>query len=1063
MFFAPLVRAVPCSKRTRSPHRQSSSVCRRNSPRWSLGAERLEARWLLSADPIVTVDTNLGNFQIELLPSAAPQTVANFLSYVDSGAYTNTIFHRSVPGFVEQAGGFTSASDTYSSTSQFTTIPTNSPISLEYNLPNTAGTVAMARTSDLNSATDEWFVNLVDNTQTLGTSNGGGYAVFGKVLGNGMQVLNAIAALSVTNADSGTFSQLPLEANNQLVRISSITVDSIDGTVFTDANSNGQLDAGENGVAGRTVFVDVDGTGAPDANNPSTTTDANGHYSFSGLTAATYTVREVLPSGVTLSTPIQTATVAADQTASDVNFGEIPSITGTAFADSNGNGQLDSGEHGIASLTVFVDIDGTGAPDASNPSTTTDANGAYSFSGLAAGSYTVRVVAPTNTSFAAASQAANVTAGQTASSLNFAEIPSIVGTVFNDANANGTLDSGEAGVAGRTVFLDIDGTGAPDATNVSTTTDANGNYTFLGLASGSYTVREVVPSGVTATTQARTVTVTSGQSASNVNFGEELPAITGTVFTDLNGNGQFDTGDQGVAGRTVFLDVDGSGAPDATNPSTTTDSLGKFSFTGVAAGSYTVREVLPANVSLSTPTQSITVTAGQTTSGVNLGEFPSIVGTVFADANGNGALDTTETGVAGRTVFLDIDGSGTPDASNPSTTTDATGRYWFSGIAAGTYNVREVVASGVQLTTAAVQSATVTLGHAASSINFGETATSSQGSISGQVFEDVDVNGQLDGDEPGLAGRTVFLDIDGTGAPDSQNTSTTTDASGNYSFMGLAAGSYTVREVASADHGVSITTTTQTVTVTAGQPTTGVNFGDVITSTIAPLPVWMPSPSGSSLTNDATGKYIDAVYESVLGRTADDAGLAYWQSQLSQGVSRDTLARTLWDSTEHRSAEIDQYYHTFLNRAADAAGKAFWLQTFSDPSTFDTLATEKLIIEGFLTSAEYSQQLHSSDTDFITALYQDLDLRAPDSAGLSSWQNALQNGQTRLDAIKAFLGSTEASNQLIDGFYAEFLHRTVDAAGQQNWDQSLQSDSTSVENMAVGILSAQEFYDRVTS
>src|SRR3569623_609552 len=141
MFFAPLVRAVPCSKGTRSRRRPSSSVCRSNSPRWALGAEQLEARWLLSADPIVTVDTNLGNFQIELLPSAAPQTVANFLSYVDSGAYTNTIFHRSVQptstnptniGIV-QAGCFTSSSATYTSTSAISTITTHSPIPLEYN------------------------------------------------------------------------------------------------------------------------------------------------------------------------------------------------------------------------------------------------------------------------------------------------------------------------------------------------------------------------------------------------------------------------------------------------------------------------------------------------------------------------------------------------------------------------------------------------------------------------------------------------------------------------------------------------------------------------------------------------------------------------------------------------------------------------------------------------------------------------------------------------------------------------------------------------------------------
>ena len=295
--------------------------------RRSFHAERLESREMLAADPIVTVNTNYGSFQIELLPDAAPQTVANFLSYVDSGAYTNSIFHRSVPGFVEQSGGFTSASPTFSSISQFTTIPTNAAIPLEYNLPNVVGSVAMARTSDPNSATDQWFVNLVDNSTTLGPSGSStdGYAVFGKILGNGMDVLNAIAALPANNsslATDATFSQLPLGTNNQLVRISSMTVDSIDGTVFTDTNGNGKLDAGEAGVAGRTVFIDNDGTGVPDANNPSTVTDANGNYTFTGLAAGTYHVREVSPDSVTVSEPLQTVTVSTDVTSAGVDFAE---------------------------------------------------------------------------------------------------------------------------------------------------------------------------------------------------------------------------------------------------------------------------------------------------------------------------------------------------------------------------------------------------------------------------------------------------------------------------------------------------------------------------------------------------------------------------------------------------------------------------------------------------------------------------------------------------------------------------------------------------------------------
>ena len=150
-YFRGLAAVQPRSRSNRRRSRRRDGVF--SQRRRLFASEQLEARWMLSSDPIVTVDTNYGTFQIELLPSAAPQSVANFLSYVDSGAYTNTIFHRSVQSGIGivQTGGFTSASGTFTSTSQFQTIPTNAPIPLEYSLPNAVGTVAMARTNDPNS------------------------------------------------------------------------------------------------------------------------------------------------------------------------------------------------------------------------------------------------------------------------------------------------------------------------------------------------------------------------------------------------------------------------------------------------------------------------------------------------------------------------------------------------------------------------------------------------------------------------------------------------------------------------------------------------------------------------------------------------------------------------------------------------------------------------------------------------------------------------------------------------------------------------------------------------
>ncbi|HEV3340965.1 MAG TPA: SdrD B-like domain-containing protein [Pirellulales bacterium] len=725
----------------------------------SLAGERLESRCYLAADPIVTVDTNFGNFQIELLPSAAPQSVTNFLSYVTSGAYTNTIFHRSEQpsasnpsdiGII-QTGGFTSASPTYASVSQFQTIPTNSPIPLEYNLANASGTVAMARTNASNSATDEFFINDIDNSTNLGpNSASAGYAVFGKILGNGMQVVNQIAALSTIKADptnsNSSFNQLPLGANNQLARITSVTLDSIDGTVFTDTNGNGQLDSGEPGVAGRTVFVNIDGTSQPDSNNP------------------------------------------------------------------------------------------------------------------------------------------------------------------------------------------------------STTTDANGNFTFSGIAPGSHTVMEVLPAGVSLTTRTQTVSVSSTSTASGVIFGEAVPAkITGTVFLDYNSNGQLDSGEQGIAGRTVFLNKDNTGAPDANNPSTTTDANGNFTFSGIAPNTYTVMEVLPANVTLTTPAQTITVTAAHTTSGVNFGERPAIIGTVFNDLN---------------------------------------------------------------------------------------------------------LNGKFDGGEPGIPGVTVFLNNDGTGAPDSNNPSTVTNASGTFAFEGLAPGSYPMGEVVAPFHGTTLTTTPGSVTVAAGHTATQ-SIGNALTSAFAPLPVAVNKPAPLPTQN---ASFINDVYLKLLGRAADSAALSHWEQQFTGGVSHPALVQAVWNSTEHRALEVGQFYHTFLGRNAEPSGQAFWVGAYS------AWGTEKIEAVGFLSSPEYSQRLHPADADFINALYTDVALRPADPAGLTFWQNALKNGESRLQVAFSFLSGQESNTRLIDSFYSDFLYRAPDTASMQAVITKLEQNTVSVEAEGVAVLASDEYF-----
>lgn len=144
----------------------------------------------LAAQPIVRIDTNLGSISLALYPDKAPKTVENFLFYAREGFYVGTIFHRVIPSFMIQGGGFDQA---------LVQKPTNQPIINEAanGLKNEIGTIAMARTSDPHSATSQFFINVANNSflnYSSPTAQGYGYTVFGKVI-EGMDIVNKIAAL----------------------------------------------------------------------------------------------------------------------------------------------------------------------------------------------------------------------------------------------------------------------------------------------------------------------------------------------------------------------------------------------------------------------------------------------------------------------------------------------------------------------------------------------------------------------------------------------------------------------------------------------------------------------------------------------------------------------------------------------------------------------------------------------------------------------------------------------------------------------------------------------------
>ena len=155
-------------------------------------------------NPKVVLDTTKGKIVIELYLQNAPETVVNFLSYVDAKFYDGTIFHRVIPNFMIQGGGFTA---------DMQRKPGKAPIKNEADkgLKNERGTIAMARTGDPHSATAQFFINTVDNdflNHKNKTQQGWGYAAFGKVI-EGMDVVDAISAVKTTRYQQ--FRDVPAE------------------------------------------------------------------------------------------------------------------------------------------------------------------------------------------------------------------------------------------------------------------------------------------------------------------------------------------------------------------------------------------------------------------------------------------------------------------------------------------------------------------------------------------------------------------------------------------------------------------------------------------------------------------------------------------------------------------------------------------------------------------------------------------------------------------------------------------------------------------------------------
>lgn len=613
------------------------------------------------------------------------------------------------------------------------------------------------------------------------------------------------------------------------------------GIKFADLNGNGVRDSGEPGLSGVEIRVtNVNGVVL------STLTGADGSYRICGLTSSDFfRVSEGAPFGFKQTAPLD-RTLGRRLFAKDLGFvidlceGDTAgldfgnqalanAIGGIKFEDLNANGVRDPGEPGLSGVTIVL----TPAAGGAARTTTTDVSGNFLFTDVAPGSYVLTEVVPSGfTQTKPPSDGIPVTLASGGSSLdnvfgNFRGIltGTISGVKFNDLNGNGVRDAGEPGVAGVTITLT--GAGQPARTAV---TGSDGTFTFTAVPFGTYSVAETVPTGFAQTLPGGNAPLPAvlnfgQQTVSGLTFGNRaLPSsISGTKFNDVNGNGVRDTGEPGLSGVTIQLR---NAAGQLTTA--TTDSSGNFSFTGLAAGTYLLSEVVPAGFSQTAPappgTITVTLGPGQDATGFLFGNragAASIAGTKFNDVNGNGVRDTGEGGVAGVTIQLRNSAG-----QLSTTTTDSSGNFSFTGLAAGTYSISEVVPAGSVQTLpggGAAISVTLTAGQNATGILFGNQAAQ-PGSIAGSKFNDLNANGARDAGEPGIQGVSIQLKT-----PTGQTLTATTDASGNFRFPGLAAGTYVLSETVPANFVQTAPPApgTFTIPLAAGQNATGFLFGNI--------------------------------------------------------------------------------------------------------------------------------------------------------------------------------------------------------------------------------------------
>lgn len=684
---------------------------------------------------------------------------------------------------------------------------------------------------------------------------------------------------------------------------------SVHGLKFDDANGNAVRDQGESGLPGVIIYSDRNLNGVLDPDEPQTVTmeddqstdfDESGLYWLDNLDPGWHWIKEIVPEGWHQTLPLfgrpYDVFILPGQTIEAVDFGnrriEPGSVHGVKWDDANGNAVRDPDELGVPGVIIFSDQNLNGVFDVDEPHTVTmeddpntdfDESGQYWLENLDPGWHWIKEVIPDGyrqtfpnfTLFGPEGNLADgglfapplpggtphdvyINPGETIDGIDFGNqriVPgSIHGVKWEDVNGNAEFDPDERGLAGVTIYSDLNFNGVLDADEPHAVTmaddpatdfDEGGRY-WLDVDPGLHVVREIVPDGYRQTFPfgpfplpeppfadiailppledgVHYVTVEPGQAVENIDFGNQ-PIVPGTVrgvkWEDINGNAEFDPHERGLPGVTIYVDLNNNGflesdEPQAVtmrdNPDTDFDEAGRYEITGLDAGDYVIREVVPNGFVQTYPLVDPPIPAplpeppgtapGDGVHDDGIGEFATVEPDRLDFDLLPGEVQIVDVAITVHPAIfvpIEIDVLASPpdipvlslNGPQPNGGSGETsvfqlmvlgegfgyeGEIQFLDLAGGNVLASIPISVNAQPPNDGAHRITLRQGETIEGIDFGNQRVGS-GVVAGRKWTDLNGNGEHDLDEPGLAGVTIYADHNLNGRLDANEPSVVTAA-----------------------------------------------------------------------------------------------------------------------------------------------------------------------------------------------------------------------------------------------------------------------------------------------